>query len=278
MTKPCVILLVACVAILHPLKARGADSSDSLYKAFETKLLYSETPDIGPAWRGGLRITDLIVWDGYLNVAGWFTMDLFMAGIPSLSLNDSSKTRVADNFILFSVKSRPFRVPVRGNLYEIGGGIKYHSAEFELANKDGEIASENTVMVVPFVTQSFLLAKRNHFNLFTCVALENRDLDNGARLFATYCLVPGYRFFISDHWSLGMEYPLFNARKMPLNLIWYLWDADHVSFDNPDADWYSLMFWGASFANRHFRLDLNIACHYSFKGPIIPMIGFGWNF
>jgi len=93
MTKPCVILLVACVAILHPLKARGADSSDSLYKAFETKLLYSETPDIGPAWRGGLRITDLIVWDGYLNVAGWFTMDLFMAGIPSLSLNDSSKTR-----------------------------------------------------------------------------------------------------------------------------------------------------------------------------------------
>jgi len=54
---------------------------------------------------------------------------------------------------------------------------------------------------------------------------------------------------------------------MPLNLIWYLWDADHVSFDNPDADWYSLMFWGASFANRHFRLDLNIACHYSSRDP-----------
>ncbi len=270
--------LVAGAALLCLCRASFAVTSDSTYRAFSTKLIFSETPDLGPAWRGGLRITDALAWDGYLNVAGWFCVDLLMAGLPTLSLKDSNRTSVTDNFFLISLKSIPLRIPVWKNLYELGAGLKYHAAEFRLANKDGELVADKTYLLVPFVTQEFLWAERNHFNLFACAAFEERNLSAGPKLFTTYCFVPGYRFFISTRWSLGIEYALFNARKMPLNLIWYLWDADHVAFDNPDADWYSLLFWGVSFANRHFRVDMNVACHYSFQGPIIPMIGFGWNF
>jgi hypothetical protein len=253
-----------------------ASPPDTSYKAFSTKLIFTETPDIGPKWRGGIRMTDVLAWDFYFNVAGWFNIDFFAAGFPTITGGDS--TKISDNFTLFSIKSLPLRIPIGNNMYKLAGGIKYHAAEFKITGKDGASFSENSYWTVPFLAQGFLLGNRNHFNLFSSAALENRNLGTGRQLFASYCFVPGYRFFISSKWSLGLEYAVFNARKLPLNLLWYLFDADGVAFDNPNADWYSLMFWGASFTGRHFRADFNIACHYTFQGPIVPMFGIGWNF
>jgi len=158
MTKPCVILLVACVAILHPLKARGADSSDSLYKAFETKLLYSETPDIGPAWRGGLRITDLIVWDGYLNVAGWFTMDLFMQAFPPC--RSTIRARRGSPTTSYSSLSNqdPFVCPY-GATCTKSGRHQIPFGRIRTREQGRRDRFGNTVMVVPFVTQSFCWRK-----------------------------------------------------------------------------------------------------------------------
>ena len=264
---------VAAALVLIHFTVFGA-SPDTSYKAFSTKLIFTETPDIGPKWRGGIRMTDVLAWDFYINIAGWITVDYFIAGIPTIG----DTTKISDFFSLFSLKSRPLRIPAGSNEYKLAGGIKYHAAEFKITGKDGTSFGENSYWTVPFITQSFVLMTRNHFNLFSSAALENRNIGTGKKLFASYCFVPGYRFFITNKWSLGIEYAVFNARKLPLNLFWYLWDADKLAFDNPNADWYSLIFWGASFTGRHIRVDLNIACHYTFQGPIVPMFGVGWNF
>lgn len=272
-TSPVTYTIATAIVLIHCTSFAGAP--DTSYKAFSTKLIFTETPDIGPKWRGGIRMTDILCWDGYFNIAGWFTVDYLIAGIPTIG-NDSAK--FSDNFSLFSLKSRPVRIPVGRHEYKLAGGIKYHAAEFKISGKDGVLLSENSYWTVPFITQSILLCNRNHFNLFSSVVFESRNIGSAKKLFASYCLVPGYRFFINNRWSLAVEYAYFNVRKLPLNLLWYLWDADGVSFDNPNADPYSLMFWGASFTNRHFRADFNIGCHYTFQGPVIPMFGIGWNF
>jgi hypothetical protein len=254
-----------------------SDTTREIKKPFSGKVIFSETPDIQAEWRGGIRLTDFLCLDGYVTIADFFTFDLLFAGIPTI--RDSNGLAISDRFFLFSLKSRPVQVQLFGNRYAVAGGIKYHDAEFKiLSTQDQDSFVVRSLWLVPFITQSYALGSRNHFNLFSSIALERKKLSTGNTVFAYYCFVPGYRFDISNRWSVGMEYYLFNADKVPMNIIWVALSPSHLPFENINRDWFSYMFWGVSYSGKHLRIDLDIANHYSFQGPVLPFIGFGWNF
>ena len=254
-----------------------ADTTPEIKRPFSSKLIFSETPDIGSKWHGGVRLTDIFCLDGYVNIAGFFTFDLLFAGIPTIK--DSTGLAISDRFILVSLKSRPLQVSLLNNRYAVGAGIKYHDAEFKiLSTQDQDSFVVRSVWLVPFITQSYSIGTRNHFNLFSSIALENKKLTTGTTLFTYYCFVPAYRFDISKHWSAGFEYYLFNADKLPLNILWVAWSPSHLPFENINRDWYSYVFWGISYRGKHLRIDMNLANYYTFQGPVFPLISFGWNF
>jgi hypothetical protein len=66
--------------VLLTLGAGGALAGTFTESAFPQKLIFSETPEVGHAWHGGLRMHDVLIWDGYWNVGGWFTLDVLSAG------------------------------------------------------------------------------------------------------------------------------------------------------------------------------------------------------
>jgi hypothetical protein len=267
-----IFIAIACSCLF----AQG-DTAPEIKRPFSSKLIISETPDIGLKWHGGIRLTDIFCLDGYVNIAGFFTFDFLIAGIPTI--RDSTGLAISDRFYLFSLKSRPLQVSLLNNRYAVAAGIKYHDAEFKiLSTRDQDSFVVRSVWLAPFITQSYSLGNRNHFNLFSSIALESRKLTTGNTLFASYCFVPGYRFDISKHWSADLEYYLFNAEKLPLNILWVAWSSSHLPFENLNRDWFSYLFWGVSFSGKHLRIDLHIANHYSFQGPILPFIGFGRNF
>jgi hypothetical protein len=269
-------VILICVAF-----NRGFAQGDSTLEhrlPFVGKPLFTETPEMGGKWRGGVRLTDLLCLDGYVNIADFFTFDVLFAGIPTIK-DTANRQTISDRFILVSLKSRPLRFSLFNNEYAIAGGLKYHDEAFKiLSTQDDDSFVVKSAWLVPFITQSYALGQRHHLNLFSSIALESRKLTTGNTLFASYCFVPGYRFDISSHWSAGADYCLFDASRLPMTIVWIAWSPSHLPFENINGDWFSYVFWGISYTGKHLRIDIDLANYYTFQGPVFPLISIGWNF
>jgi hypothetical protein len=258
--------------------AESVFSQDSVFRPFCNKVVFSETPEIGPKWHGGVRSSDILIQDGNWNIGGLFALDLTLAGLPWIkSKTDSSG--LADNYQLFSIKSRPWRKAFSGNLYSVGAGGKFNSTFFGIKDSSGAyalgpIADHSTEI---FVTQSLRYHQKHLFNLSSsfCFDDKNSFTDNAV---SWWYIVPGYRLMLGSRWSFDFEYYLTNTLTLPIKLLQFTQDADRMDFYNISRDWYSYMVWGFSYSRKHFRLDLHIASHYSFTGLVLPVIGLGWNF
>jgi hypothetical protein len=274
-------VIVIAVIFICAASASGfaqGDTTQELKQPFIGKPIFFETPDMGGKWRGGIRWTDLLCLDGYVNIADFFTFDLLFAGIPTIK-DTANRQTISDRFILVSFKSRPLQFSLFNNSYAVAGGVKYHDEAFRiLSTQDEDSFVEKSSWLVPFITQSYTLGTRHHLDLFSSIALESRKLTTGNKVFAYYCFVPSYRFDISRHWSVGAEYCLFNADKLPMTILWVAWSPSHLPFENMNGDWYSYLFWGISYTGKHLRIDMNFANYYTFQGPVFPLISFGWNF
>ena len=118
------------------------------------------------------------------------------------------------------------------------------------------------------------MQKRHQFNLFTSLSLRS----SGNATSTTVYLVPGYKFWINRGWNFGLEYYLTNTCKLPIKTLQYLMDSDGTDFNNSSRDFYSFMVYGIHYNGKHFYFGLDFANHLSFTGPIIPLLGLGWNF
>jgi hypothetical protein len=263
---------------LHPY-----DSLDQ--RAFCNKVIYTETPDIGVKWRGGLRNISLLSWDMYFNIGNILTVDYLFTGLREHHLYDSTtgdSTTLADNMSIFTLKSRPLRIQSEKLVYKVGGGLKFYQANAEFQNQYGEgLEPTRDNAVVLFITQSWFLPRtqRHLFNLYASLSLRNDTLSSGAvSTWPTLYFVPAYRIYFGKtrHWSAGVEYYLMNPRWLPFKALQYY--IKGIDYFSPDQNWISIMFYGISFTTRHVRFDAGLANHYSFTAPFIPTIGFGWNF
>jgi hypothetical protein len=270
--------------ILFPLTVTGtppaaADSPATAPLAFPNKLIFSETPDIGDKWHGGIRMNDFLIWDSYLNIAGLGAIEMLIAGLPWIT-DKNDGTALTDNFLVMSCKSRPLRLRVYNRPYEAGLGLRYYTAYFAMKDKDGNYTAgpENDYAVAVFVTQGYRLNHRNYFNLSASLSLGNEGF-SGRPSFVSYFIVPGYRFSLGKSWSFAIEYYMTNTGRLPIKILQFSNDFDKLDFDNRgERALYSYLFWGFALCRRHIRIDLDIACHYTFQGPIVPLVGVGWNF
>lgn len=259
-------------------------------KAFPNKIIFSETPEIGRKWRGGIRFYDLFaVGDLYWNIADFLSIDATYAsagfliraavradGRPVDSMN------IKDNFLLISAKSRPFVLKFNNYVFKAGGGLKYYRSASAFLDEYGEgIPEETDQSVNVFTTSALSLNDRLYLNLFLSGAFRTRELSDGeTKLHATIFAVPGGRVFIGKkkRWSFGMEYYLMNPEQLPIKTIQYTVDEDNIDFYNPDRKLVSFLFWGFSYSSRKIRIDLNIGSYSIIYPPYLPFIGFGWNF
>jgi hypothetical protein len=255
-------------------------------RAFCNKVIYTETPDIGVKWRGGLRNLSLFSWDMYFNIGNILTADYLFTGLREHHFHDSTSgdsMTFADNMSIFTLKSRPLRIKGEKLVYKVGGGLKLYGANAEYHNQYGEgLEPAHDAAAVLFITQSWFLPRtqRHLLNLYTSLSLRSDTLSTGAvRTWATIYFVPAYRVYFGKtrHWSFGIEYYLMDPQTLPFKSIQYAIDPDWEFF-NPDQQWVSFMFYGFSFTTRHARFDIGVGNHISFSAPYIPMIGFGWNF
>jgi hypothetical protein len=253
------------VALLAGL-VRSAEFSET---PFCSKLIFSETPEIGKKWHGGIRMTDVLIWDFYWNVNGWLTLDLLAAGLPNLFKGQGGT--LTDNLKVFTIKSRPFSFQLKERPYRIAGGIKIYRANSKFGDSTATFMDTEDKSSVFFVTQSCQWNKHG-VNLFT--SLSSSENQNKA----TYFIVPGYHYPISESWSFSLEYYMTNTRFIPLKILQFYYDADELEFDNRERDMYSFMFFGCQYKRTHLRVDLNLASHYTFQNLVIPMLGIGWNF
>jgi hypothetical protein len=236
---------------------------------FCNKLIYSETPEIGKKWHGGIRMTDILIWDGYWNVNDWLTLDLLFAVLPNL-FKDNGGT-LKDNFSAFTLKSRPVSLQLRERPYKAGGGVKFYRARSEFGDSTMTFMDTRDNSFVFFITQSYQW-DRHLFNLFTSLSShENQDKP-------TYFIIPGYRHPISRSWSFSFEYYMTNTQYIPLKILQFGLDEDQLEFDNREGYMYSFMFFGCQYSRAHIRVDLSLASHYTFQSLILPLIGVGWNF
>lgn len=236
---------------------------------FCNKLIYSETPEIGIKWHGGIRMTDVLIWDGYWNINNWLTMDLLISALPNLFKDQGGS--LTDRFTAFTIKSRPFSFQLMDRTYKVGGGIKSYAARSEFGDSTMTFMDTKDGSFVFFATQSYQWDK-HYFNLFTSVSShDNQDK-------ATYFIVPGYRHPISKSWSFSLEYFMTNTQYIPLKILQFAFDDDQLEFDNRERYMYSFMFFGAQYNRTHLRVDLGLASHYTFQNLILPLIGVGWNF
>lgn len=247
----------------------GPDSNS--VRPFSNKVVFSETPEIGKKWHGGIRMNDIAIWDGYWNVNNILLVDFLFAGFNSLKVDQSME--LVDKFRTLTIKSRPLELDLRGNTYRIAVGLKVFKSDFSMkdleANDDVITISDRSTVL--FLTQSLVPAKNHSLNLFA--SLSNRK--NG---FDTYYIIPGYSWFFSKNWSLDFEYYMTNSLRLPIKILQFAFDSDKLDFFNSERAMYSFMIYGASFTGKHLRVDLHLSNHISFAGPIIPILGVGWNF
>jgi hypothetical protein len=274
---------------------------DTLWQAFPTKLIFSETPEIGYKWKPGLRvrlgaayftmndtarIIPFPVVDLYWNIANILAADLIYVGVPRITANRDTSTNdsttLADNFKIISLKSRPWTFNFPYTRIGIAGGIKWYSAAAELKNtaKPEESYNKKDGALSIFAASSALLAGFNYFNLYSSLSFRSQN----SRIYSTYYLVPGYRIYLGKRkmCSLGIEYFIMNPRQLPIKSIQYLSDADNLEFENLSQQAVTFLYYGFSFATRKIFADFNFGNHPSFfvsgKGPLFLSMGFGYNF
>ncbi len=262
------------------------------HKAFETMALYSDAPDIGVKWRGGIRNNSLLYTEMYWNIGDIVVMDIMLSGVRQWNLPDSATgdtITFRDNFDALTLKSRPWVKDIGSqNQYKIAGGLKLYSMNFEWMAKH-PLDSNSYIPLVHdagmsiFATQSFNLYNNHLFNLYSSMQFSGRT--GSDKTWTSLYLIPSYRYFFGKRHiaSAGVEYYLMNPRSMPFKIIQAIargnaTKSDFSYLDNIDQEWLSFMFYGITLQWKHIRVDINVGNHYTFTPPFIPMIGFGYNF
>jgi hypothetical protein len=262
--------LFICLVFLIVSGVRADTFTES---SFPQKLIFTETPETGHPWHGGLRMHDLLVWDGYWNVNGWLTLDVLTAGVGLAPAR--SDLVLKDRFSLLTLKTRAYTRDIQGHTYKIAGGYKLYRANFSVTVAGDTMLGSSDGSAILFLTQSCNYRQRHYFNLFTSLSFRRPQ---GAALSTTCYVVPGYALPLSKHWYAVFEYYMTNTERLPLKILQYAFDPDQLDFYNPDRDLYSFMIWGARYSRKHFYLDLTLANHYTFRSLVIPMVGLGWDF
>jgi hypothetical protein len=126
-----------------------------------------------------------------------------------------------------------------------------------------------------FAVQSLTLKNLLIFNVYASMAAHG---SGGGAVYWTYDIVPSFRLFWgrNRHWSLGAEYYLMNPVYFPFKTL--QWVLAQQEFGNLSHGLVTWSFWGISYANRHFRLDLDLASYRFIESPLFPVIGLGWYF
>ncbi|MBD3343859.1 MAG: hypothetical protein GF401_02205 [Chitinivibrionales bacterium] len=281
-------------------KSYFAPVNDISRKGFAHKLFFSETPEIGHPWRGGIRtnitsvklieerddgatmdtaVLPLPIFDFYFTFAQIMTIDILYAGIP---IFETGSMTLGDNFSLITLKSCPYTVPFNGHAYKAGGGLKLYGAKSQITDHlgDGFPLEEDRALGL-FATQGLTFNNRHRINLYSSLNFRNQGSASGnTRLITTYYLAPAYRIYWGKKldWSFRFEYYMMNPVDLPLRLFQILGSEDNLDFYNPDRLMFSLLFWGFSYNTRHLRIDLTLINHISFADRPYLMLGFGWDF
>jgi hypothetical protein len=250
---------------------------------FGNRIIFAETPEMGKKWHGGILTKDLFHWEGYWNVGGWLTVNLMGAGFSDLSVKDKENggtTVITDNIGMFSLKSRPLVLSLRGDPYKAALGLTLYSTSFGYVNKEtgSEYPRVKDGYGGLFLTQSWFINGKHYINLMTSFASRKIE-STGSSITAVY-IVPSYRCFFGKkrRWSFDFEYYYMNPMELPMKSFQISSSPDKTDFYNPDQEFVSFMFWGFSYSFRHLRLEAHLGNHYSFSGPIIPLVGVGWDF
>ena len=273
-----------CAALLFMVAglASAAGAPQNFDYPFGNRLIMAETPETGTKWHGGIRMKDLIDWDLYWNAAGWFTIDFMTGGLSGFKVKDQESggtDELTDNMKLFSIKTRPLCLSLYNAPYKAALGLTVLTARFQFLDEQGSelYPGDNFRQTGIFIVQSWLLNERHYFNLLASVTSQKTT---DTKSIPTVYLVPGYRFLFGAHrrWSFDFEYYYMNPLELPITALQLAFDADKSPFSNPDRQFVSFMFWGFSYSFRHVRLEAHVGNHYSFRGPILPMLGAGWDF
>ncbi|MBN1128310.1 MAG: hypothetical protein JXA71_04955 [Chitinispirillaceae bacterium] len=270
------------VLIIATLFVSPAFSLESDFpQPFPNRIIFSQTPEIGEKWRGGIKTHDLLVWDAYWNCADWFTVDLFSAGVKQARIagENGDIITLTDYRTQVSLKSRPFQTTLWNNPYALAGGMTIQSSAFSFQNQLGEgIVEQPSGELAFFAAQRWFYRSRHYFNLVAMASFMKTD--GMEKAVATMYFIPGYRFFIDKKksWSLDIEHYFMNPIDLPYKTLQYMFDNENNEFYNPDRHFVSFTFWGFSCSRRHLRLAFHLGHHVSFSGPIVPMIGVGWDF
>jgi hypothetical protein len=250
---------------------RGAEG-----KAFPGKLIYTDTPEIGAKWHGGVRMVDVLAWDFNWNINGWMSADLLVVGLNDIKGENGE--RITDRFSLLTLKSLPYRRQTGWGEYAFAGGLKMFGSEFkfQVQGDTNAIQSKNQSGGF-FLTQS-LNNGRHSVNLLTTLSQRKVRLSTGEDERGTFYFAPGYAYSISKNWRVAAEHYWTNTEWLPIKALQFAFDKDKSEFHNPNQDIYSFLFWGFQYRRKHLRIDLNLAHHISFTKPIFPVMGIGWHF
>jgi len=256
--------IFVCIAVLVT-----GSMAEERSKPFAHKVIFSETPDIGEKWHGGIRMNDFLIWEGYWNINNWLMADLVAAGLPNL-LRAQGGT-MTDNFRIFTLKSRPFSAQVKGHPYTAGVGLKTYSSKSQFGDSTMLLMDSEDKSTALFITQGYQW-NRHSFNLFTSISShQNQDQ-------STFFIIPAYSVAINERWSFSFEYYMTNTRFIPMKSSQFAKDSDKLDFDNRDRDLYSFIFFGFQYKRTHLRIDLSLASHYTFQYVKLPLLGLGWAF
>lgn len=252
---------------------------------FPNRIIFSETPETGLPWHGGIRMKDLLCWDVYWNAGGWLTLDLLYAGINDSRMKDEENGGTVswtDRLALFSIKSRPLSFSLSGHPYKVGAGLTVYSSAFEFWNTDleGGYPATSSKQTGLFLAQSLFLGGRHYCNLdisFTTYKVKAEDAENAI---TTFYFIPGYRFLFGPklRWSFDLEYYLMNPIELPFKTLQIAANPATMDFYNPNQRYVSFMFWGVSYSWQHLTIGAHLGNHISFSGVIIPLLGVGWDF
>jgi len=280
-------LLLILAAINSPVFSSTDISPET---PFNNRIIFSETPEIGTKWHPGILNTDILCWDFFWNINNWFSVDLLNAGLSNRTIVDGETgdtTRWTDNFSLVTLKSRPMVFDLFKNPYKVAVGITVYRTIFEFFDRAtlSGLPSDTFSQGGLFITQSWYLKDRrwwffngsHYFNLLA--SYQVHPIHRNSSLNAWY-IIPGYRFLFNrpHNLSFDFEYYIMNPYELPIKTFQILTDPDQLPFENPNLYFVSFMFWGFSYSWKHAHVELHIGHHYSFTGPIIPMLGFGWDF
>jgi hypothetical protein len=249
-------------------------------KSWPHKLIFSDTPEIGKKWRGGIRMNDIVVWDLNFNINNWILIDYLKAGFKNFKPEEDGG-KLTDKFTLFAIKSRPFlSSEIKGGKYKMAAGIKYFTAKFRVTdeeNPDGDYI-DNDESLIFFIAQGYDI-KKHYVNLFSSISFREKTLSQGKkRTSTTYYMIPGYNFRLSTNWNFAFEYFMTNTEYLPIKILQYGLDQDEMEFWNSERQLVTFTIWGFNYTRKHLRIDLNIGSYSPVIGPFFPIIGIGWYF